>query len=211
MEKHSTLELRDILGPLKDLLVKLSGEDRDQQLRGLKKFLRGENPYLPFEILRENTIVLGNMPLSDLVTAIRRKHMNESSYMISMIGDLSVSPIEREVDLVFVPVWCLSGGIGAYPEKICKEALGFGLELCPAEVGPQLFLQTERIADKVKETFIGMSPVNVMCNSSRKLDCIFKVFKTRNKRSPVDFSWSYWDALYPKDALFAFINPRKEK
>jgi hypothetical protein len=53
----------------------------------------------------------------------------------------TVATTEEEIDLVVVSVAELGFKEGARYDTICSRAVELGLELCPAEVGPQLWLQ----------------------------------------------------------------------
>jgi hypothetical protein len=55
--------------------------------------------------------------------------------------DFKVADERVDVDLVEVPVSGLGFNKNTRYDAICTRAQEFGLELCPAEVGPQLRLQ----------------------------------------------------------------------
>jgi hypothetical protein len=87
-----------------------------------------------------------------------RKALKTGKYFISdraeeVLGksDFKVSDIEQCVDLVKVSVEKLGFKKLTRYEDICKRAFELGLDLCPAEVGPQLRLQHK---DNLKEVAI---------------------------------------------------------
>ncbi len=94
-----------------------------------------------------------------------RDALKESGYRIGDWGDdilgqfaFTVSYTEREVDLVNISVAELGFKDRATRKDIYDRALEFGLELCPAEVGPQLRLQ---YPDQSKDEWlrVAMEPI----------------------------------------------------
>lgn len=72
-------------------------------------------------------------------------------------SNFTLAPKKKEIDLVRITPQDLGFQDGAYRVNIYKRALGFGLELCPLEVGPQLRLQyTDQ--PKLESLQIGMEP-----------------------------------------------------
>lgn len=62
------------------------------------------------------------------------QEVTESAFEMMYGQDFHISSSEQEVDLVRI------SSLGNY-DDVCEEAMSMGLELCPAEVGPQLRLQ----------------------------------------------------------------------
>jgi hypothetical protein len=136
------LTLPEVRGPLTDLLGKLDGENGGVWLRGLNKFLRKENPWgekpETFKVIEIGT----HKDVKSL-----RKALEESS--ARMIGDWAsdilnktkLSKSKQSLDLVVRSVKELGFPNGAQYKDICKAAESQGLDLCPAEAGPQLRLQ----------------------------------------------------------------------
>ena len=135
------LTLPEVRGPLTDLLGKLDGENGDVWLRGLNKFLRKENPWEKPETFK--VIEIGTH--KDVESL--RKALEESR--ARMIGDWAsnilnktkLSKSKQSLDLVVRSVKELGFPNGAQYKDICKAAESQGLDLCPAEAGPQLRLQ----------------------------------------------------------------------
>ncbi len=135
------LTLPEVRGPLTDLLGKLDGENGGVWLRGLNKFLRKENPWEKPETFK--VIEIGTH--KDVKSL--RKALEESS--ARMIGDWAsdilnktkLSKSKQSLDLVVRSVKELGFPNGAQYKDICKAAESQGLDLCPAEAGPQLRLQ----------------------------------------------------------------------
>lgn len=120
--------------------------------KGLKRFLLGlcpsENTLASaFHAKVWKTIKLGTGPKTgnDFKKAIKDAGMRISDYANDILGKsaFKVSETEHEVDLVNMSVAELGFKDGARYDRICAKAQELGLELCPAEVGPQLRLQYE--------------------------------------------------------------------
>lgn len=135
------LALSEVQGPLIDLLEKVGGRDGEMWLRGLNKFLRKENPWEKPETFK--VIEIGTH--KDVESL--RKALEESR--ARMIGDWAsdilnktkLSKSKQSLDLVVRSVKELGFPNGAQYKDICKAAESQGLDLCPAEAGPQLRLQ----------------------------------------------------------------------
>jgi len=65
---------------------------------------------------------------------------------------------EKKVELILVSITDLGFKMSATRANIYNQAKKFGLELCPAEVGPQLRLQYNR-QPKYERLAIGMEPI----------------------------------------------------
>lgn len=81
-----------------------------------------------------------------------------------------VSETEQDVELVNVSVEELGFKQGACYADICKRASKLGLDLCPAEVGPQLRLQWK---DQSKGTYVVVA-MEAIADSDRDLS-VFSV------------------------------------
>jgi hypothetical protein len=91
--------------------------------------------------------------------------IKDSGYLIGEWADdilgkpaFSVATKETDVDLVTVTVAQLGFENGAVRKEIYDKAIELGLELCPAEVGPQLRLQYKD-QPKREWLYIGMEPI----------------------------------------------------
>lgn len=74
---------------------------------------------------------------------LERKDFRIGDWARDMLGQkaFTVATAEEDVDLVRLSVADLGYKEGARYDAICARAIEMGLELCPAEVGPQLRLQ----------------------------------------------------------------------
>ncbi|MBI4022151.1 MAG: hypothetical protein HY372_02245 [Candidatus Andersenbacteria bacterium] len=74
---------------------------------------------------------------------LEKKDFRIGDWACDMLGQkaFTVATQEEDVDLVRLSVYDLGFKEGARYDAICAKALELGLELCPAEVGPQLRLQ----------------------------------------------------------------------
>lgn len=141
---NTRIALCDARGPLNDLMDKLSGEEGLKWLRRLSRMLRGEDPFKfhAKDLPVWKTIKLGTHKTTDaLKKALMDKGRCISNLAADILAKVTVSPTEAELDLVVVSVAELGFKDGALYEDICGRAQEFGLELCPAETGPQLCLQ----------------------------------------------------------------------
>lgn len=110
---------------------------------------------------------------------------------------------ETEIDLVKVTVAELGFKEATRSNRIYKRAIEIGLELCPAEVGPQLRLQ---YPDQPKEEYllIGMEPIP-MCGD---FPYVFAL-RCDDSRLSLGYSWDnpieFWNLYY----CWVFVSPRK--
>lgn len=105
------------------------------------------------------TIQLGiHKDVKALSKAIVAKKSCISDWGKDILKRISVSSKETEIDLVKLTVVELGFPKGATREQIYAKAKELGLDLCPAEVGPQLRLQYQ---DQLYEEWIliGMEPI----------------------------------------------------
>ena len=106
-----------------------------------------ENIYTKFpeERIKSRSIELGTgiKDGEEFQKVITEQNIKISSYANYLLKspDFKVIGEHRNIDLVEVSVGSLGFEKWARYEDICKKAKELGLELCPAEVGPQLRLQ----------------------------------------------------------------------
>ncbi len=151
------------LGIVCDLLEKLS----DQEWVGsTKKFLRKENPWeapTALDLKVWKTIKLGTGGLktsADFLAALKEQKFQTSDWAKDILGksEFTVATQETEVDLVVVTVAELGFKENAIRSDIYRRAQELGLDLCPAEVGPQLRLQYQD-QPKGEWLIIAMNPI----------------------------------------------------
>jgi len=121
--------------------------------------LSGEvNP--DFKIWKKLKLGTGLKNPGDFRKAINGEEMNISDRVSDILGKpaLKVANEETEIDLVLVTVVRLGFKDGATRENIYKRAKEFDLELCPAEVGPQLRLQYKDQPNG-EWILVGMEPI----------------------------------------------------
>jgi len=100
------------------------------------------------------TIKLGTLKNAEEIRqALKASGNNIGNWVNDILGKptFTVSKTEQEVELVNVSVEELGFKGSACYADICKRALELGLDLCPAEVGPQLRLQWK---DQPKGTYV---------------------------------------------------------
>ena len=111
----------------------------------------------------------------DFCKALRAGKNNISDWANGILGRhdfyFKLSGTEHDVELVNVSVEELGFKQGACYGDICKRASKLGLDLCPAEVGPQLRLQYK---DQPKGTGVA-----VAMNAINDLDNNIRVFGVR--------------------------------
>jgi hypothetical protein len=155
--------LTEMAGPLKDFAEKLGGEEGSQWLAAFKRFLRKEEPWpkIPeFPVWRTIKLGVGLKTADDFRHALCDGSFRLSDWASDILGKpaFTVATEENKVDLVVVSVAELGFKGGAKREDIYGRARELGLDLCPAEVGPQLRLQHRDQLDN--EWFlIGMEPI----------------------------------------------------
>jgi len=129
--------------------------------RGLRKVLESAL-CPPSEVRVWRTIKLGTGPKTadDLRHALRDGNLRLSDRTSDILGKpaFTVATEETEVDLIKVSVAELGFEQGARREKIYERAKNLDLELCPAEVGPQLRLQ-HKDQPNGEWLLIGMEPI----------------------------------------------------
>lgn len=93
--------------------------------------------------LQKYNIEIGGKDKDTLKAELKRKNIKISDYAQDMLNsrDFSTSKNIEKADLIRLTVKDLGFPNGATTDEIYKRAQDLGLELCPAEVGPQLQLQ----------------------------------------------------------------------
>lgn len=199
------------MGQMNAVVKKLGG------YHGALRFLKDKtkvvevNPVTP----RIITIKLGTglRSADDFRQAIVQAGMkfSESCDIISKPEfERSVIPQETEVDLAVLSLSELGFESGETLEEIYRKAKELGLELCPAEVGPQLRLQYKN-QPRNEKLNIAMDPIGSWtgCTQVFMVGCVWngpekdKQYLTQqdSKGGP----GNYWDLTDE----FVFIRPRK--
>ncbi|MBU3934678.1 hypothetical protein KKC00_01805 [Patescibacteria group bacterium] len=129
------------LGQVEAVFNKLGGDD------GVRRFLAGElvvKPVQP-ELKVFKTIKLGTglKTADDFRKALKDNGFSIGDYANDILDKpaFTVATEEIELDLVVISVAELGFKNGATREQIYARAKELGLDICPAEVGPQLRLQ----------------------------------------------------------------------
>ena len=95
--------------------------------------------------IRRQQIEIGGKTKEQLQNEMKQAGVNISSYAEDMIksSDFTTLPVTQTLDTVRLKVGDL--GLSGYPttDQVYKKAQELGLELCPAEVGPHMRLQTK--------------------------------------------------------------------
>jgi len=190
------------LGQIEAVFNKLGGDD------GVRRFLAGELVIKPiqFEFKVFKTIKLGTglKTAGDFRKAIKDNKMRIGDWANDILGKpaFTVATEETELDLVVVSVAELGFKDGATREQIYARAKELGLDLCPAEVGPQLRLQYKDQPNG-ELLVIAMEPIT---DSDGDLD-LFDV-----RRDDSDLWLSGYDASpgHVWDADFRFVFSRRK-
>jgi len=96
-----------------------------------------------FEVWKTIKLGTGIKDAEGFRNALKDSGMQTNKYASHMLGrpEFVVAEKETEIDLVVVSLAELGFKDGARRDQIYDRAKELGLELCPAEVGPQLRLQ----------------------------------------------------------------------
>ena len=162
MSKHMLgVALRETRGPLKDLTDKLCGADGKAWLEALKRFLRKENPWArTWAVWKKIKLGTGLRTTEDFNKAlfkVRNCLIGPRAGSLMDAPSFTTNEEEEEVGLVVVSLSDLGFEKETKYSDICKRAQKLGLDLCPAEVGPQLRLQ---FTDQLRGfLLIGMKPI----------------------------------------------------
>ena len=177
-----------------------------QDPRALQRFLNGlRTSTSEFKVWK--TIKLGTGPktaedFQSSIKAIGNKISKWASDILSKRA-FTTSDTEMELDLVNVSARELGFEKGATRKEIYERALILGLQLCPAEVGPQLRLQYQDQPNGEWLT-IGMEPVS---GSGDDL-YVFRVVRGDDDLwlySNNDRPESFWNPV----GRWVFVRPRK--
>lgn len=200
--KEKLIEQRDLtLGQVVDITNELREKEEAECFNKLRE--------AGHEFEAWKTIKLGAAKAEEFRRAWRDGRFevgNEVSKKIFVKPTFKAATEESEVDLVKVMVGELCFKRYARCDQIYDRAKKLGLELCPAEVGPQLRLHYQD-QPKGECVFIAMEPI---FDGSHCLG-VFRVERT-------DFAlwlWTDWsdkspsDSLWDADDQWIFCRPRK--
>lgn len=186
-------------GQLNAIVKKLGGEEN------ALRFLRGELVVKPtdhnWSVFKTLKLGTGPKTADDFRAALVASGMKIGDWANDILGkpEFTVATKEAEVDLVIVSVAELGFKKGATREKIYAKAKELGLDLCPAEVGPQLRLQYKD--QSLNEWLaIGMEPIR---HSDGNLD-LFNVERNGDGL----WLYSYYDSpgdVWNSDDRFVFV------
>lgn len=192
------------LGQVEAVFNKLGGDD------GIRRFLAGELVVKPVqsEFKVSKTIKLGMNGLKtadDFRKAIKRCGMKIGQYADDILGKPAFTVVteETEIDLVVVSVVELGFKNGATHKQIYIRAKELGLDLCLAEVGPQLRLQYKDQPDG-ESLVVAMEPI---ADSGGCLE----LFRVRRDARGLWLSSGCGSPVYvwDGDCRFVFVLPRK--
>ena len=179
---------------------------------GLRKFLTGLKSELqlpkeakPGEVWKTITLGIGFKTSSEFAAACEYACDEMVIHCDNLMDQrgFTVSPSRRQVDLTIYSVAELGFESGADLNEIYKKAIERGLELCPAEVGPQLRLRY--INQPVGEWLrIAMKAID---DSDRRLR-IFTLMRDGEKRKLIA-SRGEGGCSFRSQDRFVFVKPRK--
>ncbi|MDE2000947.1 MAG: hypothetical protein KGI60_00060 [Patescibacteria group bacterium] len=146
------------LGKAEAIVNKLGG------MEGVKRFLAGELELVEaakpaFPTWRTVKLGTGLKTATDFRSALMMHGYEVSVYANNLLDKVAVANQEIDVNLVDVSAAELGFPRGATRAEIYRRAHKRGLELCPAEVGPQLRLQYPDQPDN-EWRLIAMKPLN---------------------------------------------------
>ena len=191
------------LGQVEAVVNKLGG------MEGVKRFLAGETMAKEteheFDIWKTIKLGTGFKTADEFRRALRDGGFRISGWASDILGNpaFKVASEETEVDLIKVTVAELGFKEGVRRDQIYERAKEFGLELCPAEVGPQLRL---RYKDQPNGEWIlvAMEPIFASDGNPR-------LFPVGRNDSGLWLSgyWSDPDRFWPADSQWVFCRPCK--
>jgi hypothetical protein len=124
----------------------------------LKKIL-SEAFLLPQKFKVWKTIRIGNFQNAEAIyMAFKQSKMFIGSWAEDILEEVALVTSETDINLVALSLEDLGFKKWADYKKICKRAKEMGLELCPAEAGPQLRLQYKDQSD-AQFFIIAMEPI----------------------------------------------------
>lgn len=223
MEKHSTVELRDISGPLKDFLDKLSGEDEEQWLRGFKRFLRKDENIWGIESANDlsiwKTLIVGTRKeilLPIFLEMIGREAIDVSwifkdNDFLAKIATRSTDE-EAEIDLVLASVRDLGFRFSldrSVPfQNVYRGASVLGLQTCSPDIFLYLLENTGKSSHM--DFYIYMDPIDDFIFYMNRLGGQYDDSSSKTSL----YAISSRDLAFHKgsyDQKFLFVRPRKEK
>jgi len=152
----------------------------------------------PEDKVEQKTIKLGTglKTKEDFIKAIEQQQgeVNDRAKEIMDNPEFSVSEEEYNENLIILSVEMLRAHNNGTIGNIFDKARELGLELCPAEIGPQYRIQY--LKREVRSFLIGMNPI---------FDQIFDVFSGVGGKPCLDVSGGHFDSKYNDNDLFAFV------
>lgn len=200
----------EIFKALTDAVLERGGDDSNVERILTSKILRAKLADLITEFQNSvfavwKTVKLGTglETADEFCKALKQSGCRITYSANDILGRSEFSARNAELDLVVVSVADLGFKDGAYRQDFYKNAQELGLELCPAEVGPQLRLQYHD-QPKGEWLLVGMEPIS---DSDDDL-MVFRVGRDD------DGLWLDGDFGYPRpfwfaDSRWVFVLPRK--
>lgn len=134
----------------------------DYAMDGLQRTIEGRIAGEPrqWDVWKTLTLGTGLKTADDFRTSLKADGHNIGDYANDILGKpaFTASETKTEVELVLVTVAELGFKSGAKRSDIYAKAQELGLDLCPAEVGPQLRLQYKD-QQKGEWILVGMEPI----------------------------------------------------
>ncbi len=159
----------------------------------------------------ENPIRFSSIAIGTLSKEQLRLELENQGFKISISAndllqtqEFTINPTKEKLDLVHLSVADLGFKEGARYDAICARALELGLELCPAEVGPQLRLQYLN-QPRGEWVVVAMEAIR----SSDGYLSVFRVVHGHDGRWLHSLS-GYPDNFYVAGFQFVFRLPRKQ-
>ncbi len=162
--KDSRLALCEVRGLLGKILDVLSGKLGRYWFDVFNKVLRKENPFTDRHWLIR-TVRLGTYREKSLLCAdltVQGKKLGNDALEIIYAPEFVLSPEEKDIDVTLITPEQLGFKEVVTQEAIFNRAFEIGLDLCPAELGPQLRLQfTTQPESDHHSVFIAMEPIAI--------------------------------------------------
>jgi len=152
------------------------------------------------------TLGVGPKSVTELENAIKEKGYGIEGFTEKLLEhpEFKISTEQKDVDLVMLSVEDLGFSKGASFSEIKNRIQEIGLELAPAEVGPQLCLNYVASNEGL---YIGMEPIKI--NQSNEGNIFSMPFTGGIVRSiGPQFGWS-GAGHYPIHNRFVFVRPQK--
>jgi hypothetical protein len=146
------LNLPEAEGTLRDLMEKLNGGQGEEWLRGLKKFLRKENPWV------WKTIEIGIHKNAWFLCEDLKRSGVQMGFSTNFLNKEIFSMVGNSVNLVLVSVWDLGFHKGGQLRHIYEAAERRGWYRCSVETGLELRRQYLN-QPKLEKLVIAMDPV----------------------------------------------------